>query len=113
VDRVVGLRRDAFEGETRGALRHGGGALQEGRSHDRRAGPEGEHAAQEAAPRNRAFDNAVEVLNLGTGKIQLIPIVRGHLGGIDIFHVVSPWIPVVECGETMRRVEPVPAWAQG
>jgi hypothetical protein len=60
--------------------------------------PKARTPPRKAAPRDRAFDNAVEILNFGTGEIQLIPIVRGHLGGIDIFHVVSPWKPEVACG---------------
>jgi hypothetical protein len=101
---VVGLCADRLEREARGALRHGGGALEEGRAHDSRARTEGEHAAEEPAARDRALDHAVEFLDFGAGEIQLVPIVRGHLGGIDIFHVVSPWKPEVACRATRVRV---------
>jgi hypothetical protein len=91
VDRVVGLGRDPVEVEAGHALSHGGRSLQERRAHDGRAGPERQNAAEETAARDRTFHDAVEILNLGTGEVQLVPLVGGQFLGIDIFHVVSPW----------------------
>jgi hypothetical protein len=86
VDGVVGLRRDRREGEARGGLRHRGCAFQKAGSHDGSAGPKGQNTTQETAARDRAFDHAVEFLNFGAGKFQLVPFVGGQAVNVDIFH---------------------------
>src|SRR5690606_6506739 len=77
-------------GEARGLLRQRRRPLEERRAHDGRTGTKRQRTAEKAAAGDCALDHPVELLNLGAGEVELVPLVGGEVLRIDVFH---GWLP--------------------